>query len=71
MKAKDLQELDRFLKDSRPMTEQEIEQFRVIPEEATRYPDYESYKDACSNLKNVHYQTGSNPDEGLYWTLEK
>ena len=70
---KDLQELGRLLKGCRcrPMTEQEIENFGIIPEGATQYKDYESYVDACKELSKRNYEAGSNPDEGLFWTLAK
>jgi len=71
----DLQELGRILggaKSWRPMTEQEIGNFGVIPEGAKLYPDYESYKAACKELsdKNTHHQTFCARDEGLFWTVE-
>jgi len=71
----DLQELGRLLKGStgRPMTEQEIAAFGTIPEGATKYQDFKSYVDACNELskRNATYKASSNPDEGLFWTLEK
>ena len=71
----DLQELGRLLKgvSCRPMTGQEIKNFRMIPQGATKYKDYESYADACKELskRNATYEAGSNPDESSYWTLGK
>ena len=69
----DAQEIGRLLSkatSSRPMTDQEIERFYVIPEGATKYTDYESFRVASNNLKNVHYQASCNQDEGLFWTYE-
>ena len=69
----DLQKLGRLLKGvrCRQMTEQEIKNFGVIPEGATIYPDYESYKAACKNLveRNVHHQTFCSQGEGQFWTI--
>lgn len=60
------------LKGFRPMTEQEIKNFGVIPGGVTFYPDQESYFKACEELGkgNVPHQTGANPNEGVYWTKE-
>ncbi len=65
----DLQELGRFLKGCRPMTEREIENFGIIPDGATKYKTLKSYQTACGKLNNVTYEAGSNPDKGLFWTL--
>ena len=67
----DLQELGGLLEvgKGRPMTEQEIAEFNSIPKGATKYPDYESYRAACGILTG-RYQTGCNPDKGLFWIKE-
>ena len=67
----DLQELGGLLESGtgRPMTDLEITEFNTIPKGATKYPDYESYRAACGNVKEP-YQTGCNSDEGLFWIKE-
>ncbi len=70
----DLQKLGRLLKGCtcRKLTEQEIENFYVIPEGATLYPDFKSFNKAREKLlkRNVHHQTFCNRDESLYWIKE-
>ena len=72
--VKDLQELFRLLKKAkcRPMTEQEIAAFKVIPEGATHYQDLKSLRAACQTLndRRVHYQSGCYTSEGIFWTFE-
>ena len=72
IKLEDLQELGRLLKGMRPMTEQEIANFGVIPKGAIRYKSLESLRTACKTLsdKQVAYKAGSNPGKGLFWTCE-
>ncbi len=67
----DLQELGRLLKGvkCRPMTEQEIGSFGIIPEGATKYKTLKSYQTACNKLGDITYKAGSNSDEGLFWTF--
>jgi len=62
----DLQELGQLLKVCRPMTEQEIANFGVVPEGAIKYPDYKSYRKALSLLGGA-YDMGCNQEEGLFW----
>lgn len=67
----DWQELGRLLKKGkscRPMTEKEIEDFHIVPEGAVFYPDIESYREACTELKDTHIETGGNhPKTGQFW----
>jgi len=72
IKLEDLQRLGSLLIDGRwrAMTKQEIAVFKIVPDGATKYQDFESFSGACENLaeKNVAYRAGSNPVKGLYWT---
>lgn len=65
------QAVGRFLKDARPMTKEEIANFGVMPEGATIYPDYGSFKVACKELENAPYQTFCSLDEGIFWTVKR
>ncbi len=67
----DLQELGRLLTGCRPMTEQEIENFGIIPKGATKYKTLQSFQTACKKLGDIAYEAGSNPDKGLFWTFVK
>ncbi len=72
----DLQELGRLLKgvkgtEWRPMTEQEIENFGIIPKGATKYKTLKSGQTACKKRGEIAYEAGSNPDKGLFWTFVK
>lgn len=57
------------LKGFRPMTEQEIADFKVIPNRATFYPDYKSYMQANEELAKtgVAYKTGCDKGDSLFW----
>ncbi len=56
----------------RPMTEQEIENFGVMPDGAIKYQDYKSYLVESESLikRSIAHETFCNQDEGLYWTVE-
>ncbi len=70
-KSLNTNDLEERLVKWRPMTAQEIENFGVIPDGATKYKNLKSYQTACKKLNNITYEAGSNPDKGLFWTFVK
>ena len=76
MTLADLQEFARILDVGgtrwRSLTEQEITDFKIVPEGATFYKDYKSYDKANRKLmeRGVAFQGGTNPKKGLLWTFE-
>ncbi len=61
--------MNKGLKSIRPLTEQEIKEFGIMPEGAIRYDDYPAYLKACRKLSGI-YQTGCDIETGLFWTKE-
>ena len=58
----------------RPLTDEETQNFGVMPEGATTFPDLQSYQKAVDKVdkmeKDISYETFCNQDEGIFWLKE-